>query len=182
VDEGLLNTLFELLDTQFKPAQPPMLSLQPPAQPCPDAKPTEPAAYCPATNTAMQALGTPADEEDNVLVQGDNTALSVLTSRYVLALQHQRGTQLDTAAAALRTACLTGIGQRHMASEVTLPSGKSLVLTAGDLDEAVAGLINNGLAASDVNGNTVAAGFTRIMAYRSGLINPDVDACYQRFP
>jgi predicted metalloprotease len=188
LDEGLLNTLIELLNTQFKPAQPPTLSLQPPAQPCPDAKATEPAAYCPATNTitvnlpAMQALGTPADEEDNVLVQGDNTALSVLTSRYVLALQHQRGTQLDTAAAALRTACLTGIGQRHMASEVTLPSGKSLVLTAGDLDEAVAGLINNGLAASDVNGNTVAAGFTRIMAYRSGLINPDADGCYQRFP
>lgn len=39
-----------------------------------------------------------------------------------------------------------------------------------------------GQAASDVNGNTVAAGFTRIMAYRSGPINPDIDACYQRFP
>jgi hypothetical protein len=100
----------------------------------------------------------------------------------MLALQHQQGTQLDTAATALRTACLTGIAQHHMASKVTLPSGNSLVLTAGDLDEAVAGLLNNGLAASDVNGNTVAAGFTRIMAYRSGLINPDIDACYQRFP
>ena len=130
----------------------------------------------------LQALGAHADEGENVLVQGDNTALSVVTSRYMLALQHQRGTQLDTAATALRTACLTGIAQHRMASKVTLPSGNSLVLTAGDLDEAVAGLLNNGLAASDVNGNTVAAGFTRIMAYRSGLINPDIDACYQRFP
>lgn len=189
LEEELVNTLFELLNTQFKPSHPPTLSLQSPnQQPCPDAKATEPAAYCPATNTisvdlpALRALGTPADEGENVLVQGDNTALSVLTSRFMLALQHQRGTQLDTAATALRTACLTGIGQHHMASKVTLPSGKSLVLTAGDLDEAVAGLLNNGLAASDVNGNTVAAGFTRIVAYRSGLINPDVAACYQRFP
>ena len=117
----------------------------------------------------LQALGAHADEGENVLVQGDNTALSVVTSRYMLALQHQRGTQLDTAATALRTACLTGIAQHHMASKVTLPSGNSLVLIAGDLDEAVAGLLNNGLAASDVNGNTVAAGFTQIMAYRSGL-------------
>jgi hypothetical protein len=65
---------------------------------------------------------------------------------------------------------------------VTLPSGNSLVLTAGDIDEAVAGLLNNGPAASDVNGNTVSAGFTRIVAYRSGLINPDADARYKRFP
>jgi hypothetical protein len=188
VTEQLLKTLMELLNTQFKPTQPPTLSLQPPAQACPDTEPTEPAAYCPATNTitvdlpALQALGTHADEGENVLIQGDNTALSVVTSRYMLALQHQRRTKLDTAATALRTACLTGTAQHHMASKVSLPSGNSLVLTAGDLDEAVAGLLNNGLAASDVNGNTVAVGFTRIMAYRSGLTDPDVDACYQRFP
>ncbi|MFB1298299.1 hypothetical protein ACAG24_022550 [Mycobacterium sp. pW049] len=54
--------------------------------------------------------------------------------------------------------------------------------SVGDLNEAVAGLLNNGIATSDVNGITVAAGFTRITAYRSGLINPDAEACYTRFP
>jgi len=185
IDESLVKTLIELLNTQFKPAQQPTLSLQ--DQPCPDAETTKPASYCPATNTitvdmpALQTLGTPAGEEERVLIQGDNTALSVVTSRFMLALQHQRGVPLDTASTALRTACLTAIAQRDMASPIALPSGNSLVLTAGDLDEAVAGLLNNGQAASDVNGKTVPAGFTRIMAYRSGL-QSDVDACFKRFP
>jgi hypothetical protein len=62
-NEQTLKTLIELLNTRFKPAQPPTLSLQPPKQqPCPDAEPTEPAAYCPATdtiaiNTALHHLG-----------------------------------------------------------------------------------------------------------------------------
>lgn len=68
-----------------------------------------------------------------------------------------------------------------MATPIPLPSKRSLVLTAGDLDEAGAGLLNNGLAARDVNGNTVPAGFTRIMAYRSGL-QSNVDACFTHFP
>lgn len=102
-------------------------------------------------------------------------------SRFMLALQHQRGVSLDTATTALRTAFLTAIAQRDMASPIALPSKNTLVLTAGDLDEAVAGLLNNGLAASDVNGKTVPTGFTRIMAYRSGL-QSDVDACFTRLP
>lgn len=111
-------------------------------------------------------------------MQGDNTALSVVISRYVLALQHERNVSLDNAAASLRTACLTGLAQRNM---VDAPP-PSLTLTAGDMDEAVAGLLNNGLAASDVNGNTVPAGFSRVMAFRSGLLDQDRDACYGRFP
>jgi hypothetical protein len=53
-------------------------------------------------------------------------------------------------------------------------------LTAGDLDEAVSGLLTNGLAGSNVDGKTVPAGFTRIVAYRSGL-GGDRDLCYKRF-
>lgn len=186
VDQRIVTSLIDTLNQIFHPKQPPSVSFQAGAPPCADAKTTSPASYCPATNTitvdlaGLQALGRPADTKDHVLVQGDNTAMSVLTSRYMLALQHERGTKIDTAAAALRTACLTGVAQRKMAE----PSGQDapLRLTAGDLDEAVAGLLNNGLAASDVNGNTVAAGFTRIMAFRSGLLNPDTDRCFTRFP
>jgi hypothetical protein len=50
------------------------------------------------------------------------------------------------------------------------------------MDEAVAGLLNNGLVASDVDGETVPAGFSRVMAFRAGLLDTDADACYTRFP
>lgn len=184
ITEKTLTTLVDQLNKQFSPKAPPTLSITPPAQPCPDAKPTLGASYCPATNTitadlaALQKLGAVGDIKQGVLVQGDNTALSVVISRYVLALQHERNVSLDNAAASLRTACLTGLAQRNM---VDAPP-PSLTLTAGDMDEAVAGLLNNGLAASDVNGNTVPAGFSRVMAFRSGLLDQDRDACYGRFP
>ncbi len=126
-------------------------------------------------------MGTPADESNHVLLQGDDTALSVVTSRYLLALQRERGLPLDSATTALRTACLTGFAQRAMAKHVDVASGKQLQLTAGDLDEAVAGLLSNGLVASDVNNDTVPAGFTRIAAFRSGLLNSTADSCYQRY-
>ena len=69
-----------------------------------------------------------------------------------------------------------------MVEPIHAPSGGNIVMTAGDFDEAVAGLLNNGMASSGVDGNTVAAGFTRIMAFRSGVITPSVDGCFARFP
>ena len=184
LDEDTLNLLMEVLGEVFQPNDPPKLSTD--AAECADAEPSPPASYCPSTNTisvdvsAMQELGQVASERNKVLVQGDNTALSVLTSRYALAVQHEKGDPLDTATAALRTACLTGFAQAAMASPIELPSGGNLTLTAGDLDEAVAGLLTNGLAASNVSGEAVPAGFTRIVAYRSGL-GGDQDLCYARF-
>jgi hypothetical protein len=41
-------------------------------------------------------------------------------------------------------------------------------------------LLTNGLAGSNADGQTVPAGFTRIVAYRSGL-GGDRDLCYKRF-
>jgi hypothetical protein len=130
--------------------------------------------------SALQDLGQAATERNKVLIQGDNTALSVLTSRYALAVQHEKGDKLDSATAALRTACLTGLAQAAMSKPIDVPSGRGLTLTAGDLDEAVAGLLTNGLVASNVNGETVPAGFTRIVAFRSGL-GGNQDLCYERF-
>jgi hypothetical protein len=74
--------------------------------------------------------------------------------------------QLDTATIALRTACLTGAAHRRLAAP---SSGFGVSLTAGDHDEAMAGLLTNGMSASDVNGNTVKAGFARSDAFRSGV-------------
>jgi predicted metalloprotease len=180
VTEDVVTSLVGVLGEVFQPSDAPKLSFDAPE--CSDAQPSPPASYCPESNTifvdigALSEMGAPADREDYSLLQGDNSALSVVTSRYALAVQHERGQPLDTAAAALRTACLTGVAQSAMAEDKSL----ALVLTAGDLDEAVAGLLTNGLVASNVDGETVPAGFTRIVAFRSGL-GGDKDLCYQRF-
>lgn len=182
--EQTFEDLMEVLGEIYQPKEPPTLTFDDPD--CDDARPSPPASYCPSTNTisvdleAMQELGEARDRSDGVLVQGDNTALSIVASRYALAVQKEHGAKLDNAQAALRTACITGVGQAAMAQEIELPSGGRLQLTAGDLDEAVAGLLTNGLVASNVHGETVPAGFTRIIAFRSGLMG-DEELCYSRF-
>jgi predicted metalloprotease len=183
INDQTLSTLLELLGQIFSPANPPTLA--PEGGGCAVSQ-QQPAAYCPDTNqiavdmSTLQKVGAPADESDFVLLQGDNTALSMVTSRYVLALQHERGLPLSSAVAAMRTACLTGVAQRKMADPIRRPSGNQLVLGAGDLDEAVSGLLTNGMVATDVSGTPVPSGFTRILAFRAGLLGVAED-CYQRF-
>ncbi len=126
-------------------------------------------------------MGAIADEKELTLPQGDDTALSVVMSRYALAVQHERGLPMQSPWTALRTACLTGVAHRKMAEPIDLPSHNQLLLTAGDLDEAVAGLLTNRLVASDADGTSVPAGFTRIAAFRGGVTG-NADACYSRFP
>lgn len=182
INEDSLTALMDLLNTIYTPTNAPKLAYD--ATSCPDT--AAPAEYCPSTNTitvdltALKAIGKAQDESKGVLMQGDNTAFSIVTSRYMQALQHDRGSNLTGPTAALRTACLTGLANRDMAEPVKLPSGVTFELTAGDLDEAVAGLLTNGWAASDEDAATVPAGFTRIMAYRSGLTG-NADQCYERF-
>ena len=60
-------------------------------------------------------------------------------------------------------------------------AGRTLVLAAGDLDEAISGLLTNHLVASDAGGVSVPAGFTRIVAFRSGLVG-NATQCYGNFP
>lgn len=186
VDERTLATLIETLDHVYRPEQPPTLAFDTTAE-CPDAQSSAPVTYCPATNTitadveALEEMGRAADEDnDGVLLQGDNTALSAVTSRYMMALQHQRKLTLDSATAAMRTACLTGAADREMVEPIVLPSGGRFQLTAGDVDESVSGLLTNGIGASDVDGNAVPAGFTRILAYRAGLQN-NAEHCFAQF-
>jgi predicted metalloprotease len=185
INEDTLSTLMELMGKIFSPKQAPTLSYTPAN--CPDAKPSLPASYCPATNTivvdlpALAAIGTVADEKEHTLPQGDDTALSVVMSRYALAVQHERGLPMQSPWTALRTACLTGVAHRKMAEPIDLPSGKELLLTAGDLDEAVSGLLTNHMVASDADGISVPAGFTRIAAFRAGVVG-NMDPCYTRYP
>lgn len=185
INQDTLSTLMELLGKIFAPANPPVVSYQPAN--CPDAKPTPPASYCPGTNTIavdlpkLAVMGRVADESEQSLPQGDDTALSLVMSRYALAVQHERGLPMQSPWTALRTACLTGVAHRKMAEPIELPSHNQLQLTAGDLDEAVAGLLTNHLVASDADGTSVPAGFTRIAAFRGGVTG-NADACYSRYP
>jgi predicted metalloprotease len=185
INEDTLSTLTELLGMIFSPKNPPTLSYTPAN--CPDAKASPPASYCPATNTivvdlaALATIATVSAEKKHTLPQGDDTALSIVMSRYALAVQHERGLPMQSPWTALRTACLTGVVHRKMAEPIDTPSHKELLLTAGDLDEAVSGLLSNHLVASDADGTSVPAGFTRIAAFRGGVTG-NMDACYSRYP
>ena len=191
VSEESVRAILDAMNILFEPANPPILSFDTDsAQDCPDARPSPPASYCPATNTiavdlpALEALGaaSESDDEFSTALSGDNTAYSVLVSRFLLAVQQEHGgLELNTAAAGLRTACLTGVATTKLSREVSTPDGNTVALTAGDLDEAVAGLLTNGLAAGDVNGESVPAGFSRIDAFRAG-VRGDEDRCLRRFP
>ena len=188
VTEESVRAIVDAMGILFEPANPPELSFEAP-QDCPNARPSPPASYCPATNTIvidldeLTVMGAQAEGGDaGGLVTGDNTAYSVLVSRYMQAIQQERGgVMLDNAEAALRTACLTGVATTKMSREVTTPDGNTIALTAGDVDEAVSGILTNGLAASDVNGESVPSGFSRIDAFRVGVLG-DVDRCFKRFP
>lgn len=189
VSEESTRAIVDAMNILFTPKNPPQLSFDgASASSCPDARPSPPVSFCPSTNTiavdlpALEKIGASNEGQDNVLVQGDNTAYSVVVSRYMLALQHQKGgLVLDNAEAGLRTACLTGVATTKLSKEVTTPDGNTVALTAGDVDEAVSGLLTNGLVASDVNGETVPAGFSRIDAFRIGVLG-DQDRCLKRFP
>ncbi|KZS66645.1 peptidase [Mycobacterium ostraviense] len=184
INEDTLKTLMELMGKIFSPKNPPTLSYQPAG--CRDAKPSPPASYCPASNTivvdlpALATMGKVAGTDEQSLPQGDDTALSIVMSRYALAAQHERGLAMQSPWTALRTACLTGVAHRKMAEPIELPSGQQLILTAGDLDEAVSGLLTNHMVASDADGISVPAGFTRIAAFRAG-VGGDMEACYSRY-
>ena len=189
VTETSVKQIIDAMNLLFAPKSPPQLSFDAAAaSQCPDARPSPPASYCPASNTItvdlpeLQRLGATTEGIDGVALQGDNTAYSIVVSRYMLAVQHERGgISLDTAEAGLRTACLTGVATRKLSTQITTPDGNTVALTAGDIDEAVAGLLTNGLVAGDVNGESVPAGFSRIDAFRVGVLG-DVDRCLKRFP
>jgi hypothetical protein len=186
VSQESVRSVIAAMNILFEPANRPRLTFDSgAAAQCPDAGPTPPASFCPATNTiavdlvGLKKLGTAGEGSSGLT--GDNTAYSVLISRYMLALQNEFGLPVDTVETGLRTACLTGVATRKLTDQVSTPNGNTVALTAGDLDEAVGGLLTNGLAASDVNGQSAPAGFARIDAFRTGVLS-DQDNCLERFP
>lgn len=189
ITEKSVRSVVDALGILFTPKNPPALTFDAStASSCTDARPSPPVSYCPATNTiavdlpALEAVGTPVEGFDGPALQGDNTAYSLVMSRFMMAMQHEHGgVSLDTAEAGLRTACLTGVATTRLSKQVSTPDGNTVALTAGDIDEAISGLLTNGLVAGDVNGEPVLAGFSRIDAFRVGVLG-DSERCYKRFP
>lgn len=157
---------------------------------CPDAETTEPVSYCPATDTigvsveALAERGRPSavgdDEIIPVDVTGDYSAYVLFASRYALAVQNDSEQSLRDAESALRTACLSGALTGALSPQDPAASELVVTLSPGDLDEAVSGLLTDGLAASDVDGRTVPSGFARVDAFRWGVLGGR-DACDGRY-
>ncbi len=156
---------------------------------CRNGADTVPVTYCPATNligTDVPALHdrgvSNADDQDALPadVTGDFTAYIVFISRYTLAVQHAAGLPLTGAKTGLRAACLSGVISGKLADPNRGKSQGDIALSAGDLDEAVSGLLSDGLAASDTDGKTVPSGFSRVDAFRAGVLGTQ-DTCYSRY-
>ncbi|MEV6321417.1 metallopeptidase [Nocardia sp. NPDC051787] len=156
---------------------------------CRDGVVTEPVSYCPAQNTIATNISGLADrstsesDADDPLplkVTGDYNGYVVFISRYTLAVQQSRGQSLVGAKTALRAACLSGVVTGKLAESGRPVSQGDIKLAAGDLDEAVSGLLTDGLAASDADGKTVPSGFSRVDAFRAGVLNGE-STCMARY-
>ncbi|WP_280416855.1 metallopeptidase [Nocardia carnea] len=154
---------------------------------CRDGVSTEPVTYCPANNTiatnvdGLSERGAATDDSDvplPVKVTGDYNGYVVFISRYTLSVQRSRDQELVGAKTGLRAACLSGVATGKLAE--TGRAEGDITLAAGDLDEAVSGLLTDGLAASDVEGKTVPSGFSRVDAFRAGVLGGE-ETCAARY-
>ncbi|MFI1463096.1 neutral zinc metallopeptidase [Nocardia carnea] len=154
---------------------------------CRDGVSTEPVTYCPANNTiatnvdGLSERGAPTDDSDvplPVKVTGDYNGYVVFISRCTLSVQRSRDQELVGAKTGLRAACLSGVATGKLAE--TGRAEGDITLAAGDLDEAVSGLLTDGLAASDVEGKTVPSGFSRVDAFRAGVLGGE-ETCAARY-
>ena len=156
---------------------------------CSDAADTEPVTYCPATNTigtdvpGLAARGAANTDDQNgfpTRISGDYNAYVVFVSRYTLAVQHNLRQQLSGAKTGLRAACLSGVITAKLGDPARTSATGDIALSPGDLDKAVSGLLTDGLAASDVAGETVPSGFSRVDAFRAGVLGSQ-ETCESRY-
>ncbi|MGW4327303.1 metallopeptidase [Nocardia sp. NPDC004573] len=184
VDAAALTSLSKALAQIFPVTRPPQFDYADVGRTCSDVTLTRPVSYCPGANrigTDVPALarrgGSMAGEDPlSAVVDGDYNAFVVFVSRYALAVQQDRKLSLTGAeTAGLRTACLSGVVTTRLSEPGSDPH-----LSAGDLDEAVSGLLADGAAAADVNGHVVPSGYQRLEAFRTGVLDGE-SACLARF-
>jgi predicted metalloprotease len=176
LNEANLTLLQNSLDEAFKDNGAEQPKIVDNGAKCKDGKSTSPVTYCPEENIVgidlakLQQIAKPPARGQQPGADGagigDFAAFAEIASRYTMAIQTQVGASLDDDNAGLRTACLTGAW-----TAFTNKDGQKLRLAVGDLDEAVAELLqDDSLIAADVNGEPVASGFARVEAFRRGYM------------
>ena len=95
----------------------------------------------------------------------------VLAHEWANGVQARAGLPIEGEAAALQADCLTGTWVRAMVAgiPITLEDGTEtfITLSAGDLDEAVAGF----LAFADAGGSEMGSAFARFGAFQEGFFS-----------
>lgn len=182
INEKTLGLLQDSLDKAFEDngAEQPKITEN--GAKCDQGEGTSPATYCPDENIVgidldkLKQIAKPPSEGAQPNEQGagigDFAAFAEIASRYTLAIQKQIGADLEGDGAGLRTACLTGAWTATTIDKDPNTRDDKLHLAVGDLDEAVAELLqDNSLIAADVNGKQVKSGFARVAAFRIGYVD-----------
>jgi predicted metalloprotease len=181
VDDKNLGLLQDSLDEAFKDngAEQPKITQN--GSKCEKGESTSPATYCPDENIVgidldkLKKIAKPPAEgaepgADGAGI-GDFAAFAEIASRYTLAIQKQIGADLTDENAGLRTACLTGAWTAFAVDKDPSKADSQLHLAVGDLDEAVAELLqDDSLIAADIKGTQVKSGFARVEAFRRGYM------------
>lgn len=112
---------------------------------------------------------------------GDGTGLVALVNVVANGWLRDRGANVEGDAAGLRAACVSGAVLQAM-SEAT-DERLAIVLSAGDLDEALTEVLVNGNGASDADGNVPDSAVARVGAFLAGIYDvPGPGACVTEFP
>jgi predicted metalloprotease len=181
VEDKTLGLLQESLDEAFKDNGADQPKITENGSKCEKGESTSPAAYCPDENIVgididkLKKIAKPPAEGTEPGAQGagigDFAAFAEIASRYTLAIQKQIGADLTDTNAGLRTACLTGAWTAFTVDKDPNQNDGKLHLAVGDLDEAVAELLQDeSLIAADINGKAVPSGFARVEAFRRGYM------------
>ncbi|MEU6644265.1 neutral zinc metallopeptidase [Saccharomonospora sp. NPDC046836] len=190
INEETVGLLQQSLDEAFAGANVESPQIVSNGGSCDSGVSTPPASYCTDDNTVnidmdtLAEIGQPVDRQaefegtESAGGLGDFAAFAEIASRYVQGIQKGVGASLDNANAGLRTSCLVGA----WAGAISTPgSGNVLLLSPGDLDEAIAELLQpRSLLAADINGQRVANGFARVESLRLGYFEGS-SACTQNY-
>ncbi len=186
--EQNLELLQDSLDDAFKDNGADQPEIRTDGSECESGETTSPAAYCPDENVVsidlakLSDIATPPKKGQEPGADGagigDFAAFAEIASRYTLAIQKSIGADLNGKQAGLRTACLTGAWTAFTVDKDPAKADKKLHLAVGDLDEAVAELLqDDSLIAADVSGKPVPSGFARVEAFRRGYMEGS-DPCH----
>jgi predicted metalloprotease len=181
LNDQTLGLLQDSLDEGFKENNAEQPEVTQNGSKCDKGESTSPATYCPDENIVgidldkLKKIAKPPAEGTEPGADGagigDFAAFAEIASRYTLAIQKQIGASLDDKNAGLRTACLTGAWTAFAVDKDPNKDDGKLHLAVGDLDEAVAELLqDDSLIAADINGKPVESGFARVEAFRRGYM------------